>query len=146
MRKFGVRPRLEGERDDLGLDARLAHDDAGSGLGLAADPPQRDGTQGGGEDGGPDSPDLTLAEADRVARRDRRFEAKSAEVAVRLPSVMEPGDSLLADVAPLSEADGALVDPSLLRDRRGGHLAAEARPSRLHAQDLRGGLGHLGRA
>src|SRR3954463_12485109 len=135
MRKFGARPRLEGERDDLGLDARIAHEDAGSGLGLAADHRQRDGPQGGGEDGGPDGPDLTLAEADRVARRGRRFEAKAAKVAVRLAPVMEAGDRLLADIAALREAHGALVDPGLLRDRRGGHLVAEARSSRLHAQD-----------
>ena len=73
-------------------------------------------------------------------------ETQPAKVAVRLAPVVEAGHRLLADVAALREADGAVVDSGLLGDRRGGHLAAEPRTPRLHAQDLRGGLADALRA
>ena len=60
-------------------------------------------------------------------------------MAVRLAPVVEARDRLLADVAALAEADGALVDPGLLRDRLGRHLAPEPRPAGLHPGDLGGG-------
>ena len=78
----------------------------------------------------------------RPGRRPRpgAREPQAAQVAVRLALVVQAGDRLLADVAALGEAHGALVDPRLLGDRRGRHLAPEARPAGLDAHDLGGRL------
>ena len=69
-------------------------------------------------------------------RRRPARQPQAAQMAVRLALVVQAGDRLLADVAALGEADRALVDPRLLRDRRRGHLAAEPRPARLDPHDL----------
>ena len=74
---------------------------------------------------------------------DRGLEPQAAQVAVRLALVVEAGDRLLADVAALGEADGALVDAGLLGDRRRRHLAPEARAAGLHPQDLGRRLGDV---
>jgi len=60
-------------------------------------------------------------------------------VAVRLALVVQPGDGLLADVATLGEADGALVDARLLRHRLGADLTSQPRSTGLDPRDL-GGL------
>ena len=71
----------------------------------------------------------------------RGLEAQPAQVAVGLALVVEAGDRLLADVAALGEADGALVDAGLLGDRGRRHLAPEARAAGLHPEDLGRRLG-----
>jgi hypothetical protein len=58
---------------------------------------------------------------------------------------VQAGDRLLADVAALGEADGALVDSGFGGDRRLGHLGPVARPARLDAENLGRLLAHLDR-
>jgi hypothetical protein len=50
---------------------------------------------------------------------------------------VQPGDGLLADVAALGEADGALVEPRLLGDDRVVEVDAVARAPVLDPQDIR---------
>ena len=76
------------------------------------------------------------ASSSGVPGRDRRREAQAAQMAVRLALVEEARDRLLADVAALREADGALVEPGLLRDHGLVEVDAVARPPGLHARDL----------
>ena len=64
------------------------------------------------------------------------------EVAVRPAPVVQARDGLLADVAALGEAHGALVDARLLRHRVGVHVEAEPRPAGLDADALGRLLGH----
>ena len=117
-----------------------------AGLGLAADDRERDRAERGGEDRGPDRAHDLLARARSRRRREGPRRAQAAQVAVRLALVVQAGDRLLADVAALGEADGALVDARLLRDRLRRHLAPEARTALLDPDDL-GGLGaHRGDA
>ena len=59
-------------------------------------------------------------------------------MAVRLALVVEPGDRLLTDVATLFEADGALVEARLLRDRRRRSIS---RPKRGRPVSTRSDLG-----
>ena len=66
---------------------------------------------------------------------------QAAQVAVRLAPVVEPRDRLLADVAALREAHGALVDARLLRHRVRVHVEAEPRPAGLDPDALRRLLG-----
>ena len=89
------------------------------GLGLAADHRQRDRAERGGDDRRsrprrPPGPPSAIGSPSATGR----LEAQPAQVAVRLALVVEPGDRLLADVAALGEAHGAIVDPGLLGDRR----------------------------
>ena len=87
------------------------------------------------------SPSLTASPASAGAES-----REAPQVAVRLALVVKPGDGLLADVAALGEADGALVDPGLLGHRLGRHLGSEARAAGLDPSDLGGLDGDLGRA
>ena len=66
--------------------------------------------------------------------RDRRRQPQAAQVAVGLAPVEQPRDGLLADVAALREAHGALVEAGLLRDRRVVEVDAVARAAALDAQ------------
>ena len=52
------------------------------------------------------------------AALDRLGQPQPAQVAVRLAAPVQPRDGLLADVAALREAHGAVVEPGLLGDRR----------------------------
>jgi len=63
-------------------------------------------------------------------------------VAVGLAAVEQARDGLLADVAAFREADGALVEPGLLRDRRVVEVDSVARAPALDPHDLRRDLGH----
>ena len=54
-----------------------------------------------------------------------------------MAAVVHAGDRLLAHVAALREADGALLEPDLSRQVVGGHVDAVARPPALDADDLR---------
>ena len=54
-------------------------------------------------------------------------QAQAAQPSVGLALVVEPRDGLLAHVAALGEADGALVEAGLLRDRGAAHVEPEAR-------------------
>ena len=84
-------------------------------LGLAAQDRERDRAARGGEHGGADRARPRARRA-RSGRRAPTGPARreAAQVAVRLALVVEARDRLLADVAALGEADGALVDPRLL--------------------------------
>src|SRR5262245_18926308 len=121
---------------DLGIDP-VADRDRCSRLGLPAADRQRDRAARGGADRRTHPAQLTLAQPERVAGGDLGREPQPAKAAVGLSLVLQPGDGLLADVAALSEADRALVDPGLLGDRRSGHLATESRAPALDANDLR---------
>src|SRR5437588_619613 len=63
-----------------------------------------------------------------------------AEMAVRLALVVQPGDRLLAHVAALREAHGALVESGLLGDGVGVEVEAEARAPGLDAQAFGGAV------
>ena len=60
-------------------------------------------------------------------------------MAIRLAPVVQAGDRLLADVAALREAHGAVVDAGLLGHRLRVHVVAEPRPAGLDPDAL-GGL------
>ena len=85
----------------------------------------------------PRRPTTLLAEPDLGAAIRRLGQPQAAQVAVRLAPVMKARDRLLAHVAPLGEAHGALVDAGLLRHRVGVHVEAEPRPAGLDAHALR---------
>ncbi len=87
------------------------------------------------------SDDLARRAAAPSPRSAGSRQAQAAQVAVRLALVVQPGDGLLADVAALREAHGALVDAGLLGDRVAVHVEAEARPAGLDPQALGGLLG-----
>ena len=71
----------------------------------------------------------------------RLRQPQPAQVAVRLAPVVQARDGLLADVAALREAHGALVDARLLRHRVRVHVEAEPRTAGLDAHALRRLLG-----
>ena len=66
-----------------------------------------------------------------------RAQTQAAQPPVRLAAVVKAGDGLLADVAALLEVDRPLDDPGLGGHRLRPHVKAEARPPRLHPDDLR---------
>ena len=104
---------------------------------------ERDRPVGRGDHGGADPPHLAPRARSSSPSATGGLEPQAAQVAVGLALVVQAGDRLLADVAALGEADGALVDPRLLGDRRRRHLAAEARAPRLDPEDLGRLLGDL---
>src|SRR5205085_5953775 len=84
----------------------------------------------------PDAADGALAQADLHASERRRGQAQAAQVSGGLAPVVEARDRLLAHVAALREAHGALVQPSLLRDRALVDVAPEARAPGFDAHAL----------
>src|SRR5215218_7940974 len=143
----GVRDeRSERQLDDLGGGLALADRHGGPGLCLAAHERESDRTVQGGDGGARHAADLLLAEDQRGAGRHRRAEPQPAQVAVGLAAVEEPRDGLLADVAPLRERHGALVEARLLGDDAVVEVHAVTRAPGLDPDQLRGGLGDLGRA
>src|SRR6185312_11220659 len=107
----------EGQLEHLG--ARPARDGEGRArLGLAPYQSERDRAEAGGVDDAAEVPDELLAEVQLRPRFGGRGERQPAQVSVRLALVEQAGDGLLADVAALREADGAVVEAGLLGDRR----------------------------
>ena len=94
-------------------DAGLADGHTAPRLGLAADHRQGKRSEGGGDDGRSDLAKVPAVERDRIAGGNRRLQAEPAEVPVRPALVVQTGDGLLSDVAPLGEAHGAVVDVRL---------------------------------
>src|SRR5260370_26928675 len=88
-------------------------------------------------------PHLTLAGEDHLAGVPLRLELESAQVAVRLAAIVEPGHRLLAHIAALAERHRALVEPSLLGDNRVVEVQAIARPAALDPQTLSHRFGYL---
>ena len=91
----------------------------------------------GGDARASDSAHLAIPEEERVAVRRGRAQTQAAQPPVRLAAVVKAGDGLLADVAALLEVDRPLDDPGLGGHRLRPHVKAEARPPRLHPDDLR---------
>lgn len=129
----------EGELDDLGGDLRPADLEPVARLRLTAHDRQGDRAEPGGDHGGPDRADGALPEPQLGAGRRGSGEPEPSQVTVGLPLVVEPGDGLLPDVAPLGEGDGTFVQTRLLGDDGGAEIDAVARPARLDPQRL--GLG-----
>ena len=96
---------------------------------------------GGGETAVPTLPTSRSPSSTASPGGAARVEAQAAQVPVRLALVVEARDGLLADVAALGEADGALVDPRLLAASSRCRISAPRRgPAGLDPEDL-GGLG-----
>ncbi len=116
--------RSERELDDLGRNRVATDQDGRSGHDLAADEAEGDRAETRGDADAPNAPDAAAVELDLLAGPGWSGQPKSAQVPVRLASVIEPRDRLLPDVAALRERDRAGVQTSFLWD----HAVVEIDP------------------
>ena len=101
-------------------------------------PPQRGRQRGAG-----DRANLPIAAPDRSPvdwHRDSRLERQAHQPSrhASVAAVQHADDDLLADVAPLRQADRAVLDARLERNRVLGHVLPEDRPAMLDPSDLGG--------
>src|SRR6185295_13227867 len=100
----------ERQLDDLRRHRAVADNKRVAHARLPAHDRERDRPEHGRDDDRGDAPDLALAEPERLAGARRAGQPQPAQVAVRLAAPVQPSDRLLADVAALREADGAVVE------------------------------------